>query len=67
MKEKTVKLYKKRFTTLCNEGVRISNRKVSEFFKNGQKKCPKKNISDILCKSRDFAAYFKIKVRTQKK
>jgi hypothetical protein len=36
-----VNLMNKTFTTLCKAGVRISNRKVSELFQNGQKKCPK--------------------------
>jgi hypothetical protein len=35
-------------TTLCKEGVRILERKVSEFFENGQKKCPKTKSLDIL-------------------
>ena len=36
------------FTTLCNEGVQILNRKVSEFYNSGQKKCPKFKSLDIL-------------------
>jgi hypothetical protein len=52
IKEKTLNSLKNRvkaFTTLCNRGVRISNRKVSELFKNGQKKCPK-----ITCRKRPY-------------
>jgi len=40
------------FTTLPKGGVRISLIKVSELFKNGQKKCPISKTLDILLKSR---------------
>jgi hypothetical protein len=33
----------------------------------GKKKCPKSKSLDILCKKHSFTAYFKIKVRLQKK
>jgi hypothetical protein len=38
----------KPITTLCNGGVQILKRKVSELFENGQKKCPKTKSLDIL-------------------
>jgi hypothetical protein len=54
-------------TTLCNEGVQILKRKVSELFENGQKKCLISKTLDILWERRASLPYFKIKVRSPKK